>query len=637
MEKVNFNYSIKNIPIPDERTYKIILVEKIEAVLKRMRWKALFFNRKDDDNKTEIQTYGLKSDNCPAQVKELSAFEDDLIQLVKKIKFRKVNSTLQKRMNKDAKAVKSSTKLYTSADKTSNMYKLDTEEYNKLVTNSITKDYKKTDGKLADKINIQGTTFAKEAKIQDKLEVNGTTNCFITLKDHKENFMNNPSTRLINPAKNEVGRISKVILDKINTSLAHKLKLNQWNNTKSVIDWFKKIENKQLYKFMMFDIKDYYPSIKDKLLLDAINFARKHTQVKKKDIDIILHARKSLLFNNGQEWVKKDDPEFDVTMGAFDGAEVCTLVGNFLLSLLSEKYNGEDIGLYRDDGLSVFKNVNGQRAEKIKKDFQKLFKNHGLDIVISCNRKVVDYLDVTLNLNDGSYRPYHKPNDEITYIHAESNHPPSIIKQLPLSIEKRLSELSSSKEIFDITTPIYQESLRKSGYKHQLSYRPPSPTNTKRNRPRKIIWFNPPFCKSVETNVGRYFLTLVQKHFPPHHKFRKIFNKNNLKVSYSCLPNMKSKINSHNKKLLNPTNVSDESKQICNCVRTENCPMNGNCLKKEIVYIAKINSNLPNYTEKEYKGVCATTFKKRFSNYKKEFNNAKYRKKHKTHRRSVVT
>ena len=79
--------------------------------------------------------------------------------------------------------------------------------------------------------------------------------------------------------------------------------------------------------------------------------------------------------------------------------------------------------------------------------------------------KIVNYLDVTLNLNDGSFRPYYKPNDEITYIHAESNHPPSIIKQLPISVEKRLSDLSSSKKIFDETAPIYQKALRKSGHK----------------------------------------------------------------------------------------------------------------------------------------------------------------------------
>ena len=84
--------------------------------------------------------------------------------------------------------------------------------------------------------------------------------------------------------------------------------------------------------------------------------------------------------------------------------------------------------------------------EKIKKEFQKLFRQHDLKLIIKCNLKIVDFLDVTLNLTDSTYKPYHKPNDEICYIHKESNHPPSITKQLPISIKTRLSKLSSNKK-----------------------------------------------------------------------------------------------------------------------------------------------------------------------------------------------
>ena len=72
-------------------------------------------------------------------------------------------------------------------------------------------------------------------------------------------------------------------------------------------------------------------------------------------------------------------------MGAFDGAEVCEAVGNFLLYQLSKKYNKKYIGLYRDDGLAEFKNVSGSKAEKIKKDTQKLFKDNHLNITTHCN------------------------------------------------------------------------------------------------------------------------------------------------------------------------------------------------------------------------------------------------------------
>ena len=169
-------------------------------------------------------------------------------------------------------------------------------------------------------------------------------------------------------------------------------------------------------------------------------------------------------------------------MGAFDGAEICELVGIFLLNLLSEKYTKENLGLYRDDGLAVFKNISGPQNERIKKDFQKVFKEKGLDLVIVCNRKSVEYLDVTLDLNDGSFRPYHKPDNETNYIHAQSDHPPSIIQHLPMAVEKRISELSSTEIIFEQSKQHYQDALSKSGYKHQLKYNPSNTLNIRRNR-----------------------------------------------------------------------------------------------------------------------------------------------------------
>ena len=114
---------------------------------------------------------------------------------------------------------------------------------------------------------------------------------------------------------------------------------------------------------------------------------------------IINHARKSLLFNKQQQtWIKKENGLFDVTMGAYDLAEVCELVGSFLLYTLSLKYNKTNLGLYRDDGFAVFRNVIGMHCEKIKKEFQKLFRQYGLELIIKCNLRIVDFLDITLNL-----------------------------------------------------------------------------------------------------------------------------------------------------------------------------------------------------------------------------------------------
>ena len=74
--------------------------------------------------------------------------------------------------------------------------------------------------------------------------------------------------------------------------------------------------------------------------------------------------------------------------------------------------------------------------------------------------KVVNYLDVTFSLNDGTYKPYTKPNNEIKYIHKNSNHPPSVIRQIPLSIESRLSTLSFNEKIFQEAVPPYQKAFK---------------------------------------------------------------------------------------------------------------------------------------------------------------------------------
>ena len=117
----------------------------------------------------------------------------------------------------------------------------------------------------------------------------------------------------------------------------------------------------------------------------------------------------------------------------------------WILSKLGHKYDVRDIELYRDDGLSIFKNISGPQAERIKKDITKIFKDLDLSITIECNKKIVNFLDVTLNLNTGKYYPYKKTNDEVKYIHKDSNHPPNIIKDLPKMIGRRLSNLSFNK------------------------------------------------------------------------------------------------------------------------------------------------------------------------------------------------
>ena len=202
---------------------------------------------------------------------------------------------------------------------------------------------------------------------------------------------------------------------------------------------------------------------------------------------------------------------------------------------------------------------------------------------MQCNLKIVNYLDLTLNLNDSTYRPYRKPDAEINYIHVDSNHPPSIIKQIPIAIEKRISKLSSNEQVFLDAAPFYNNALKRSGYDHELTYnKDVCDSQTTKRRKRKIIWFNPPYDKNVSTNIGKLFLNLIRKHFPKRHKFHKLFNKNTVKLSYSCMPSIKSIINAHNKSIL--YRKTEERKiRTCNCVIRKKCQLENKCLLTNVV------------------------------------------------------
>ena len=124
-------------------------------------------------------------------------------------------------------------------------------------------------------------------------------------------------------------------------------------------------------------------------------------------------------------------------MGSYDGAEICELVGLFILNHLGKTFGKEKIGLYRDDGLAIIKNKSARLADKTRKELHKAFDQFGLKITAESNLHVVNFLDVTFDLSTGKYKPYRQPNDDPLYINKHLNHPPSILKQLPTSINKR--------------------------------------------------------------------------------------------------------------------------------------------------------------------------------------------------------
>ena len=181
-----------------------------------------------------------------------------------------------------------------------------------------------------------------------------------------------------------------------------------------------------------------------------------------------------------------------------------------------------DLGLYRDDGLGIFSGISKPMLERKKKPILKTSKQCGLAITIECNLKTVNFLDITFDLENYVYKPYRRANYKPTYINKNSNHPPSILKQLIKSIEKKLSETSSSKDIFDKSLKWYQDALKDSSFSNDLRYveNNNNANENKRKGKRKIIWFNPPFSKSVKTTIGKIFLQLLSKHLPKNHKMK---------------------------------------------------------------------------------------------------------------------
>ena len=623
MERVNYNYSLKNIPVPNNNSYLKNMISKVEALVRSMRWKAYFHDHTDIAN-TGKNNFGFKSAKAPPQNQLLIPFESDIYELIRTIEFKPVQNQFQKQLKRDIRELKQSSKLHIPADKTSNIYKVTSDEYNKLLTENITKTYKKTTNAAVKKVNEEAKSIATKLGVADRIEKYAQRNAFVTLKDHKDNFESNPKCRLINPAKSAIGAVSKSYLDAVNAELRQRLQVNQWRNTSKVIEWFKAIPDKPHSRFIKFDIAEFYPSISQELLVKAIDFAKSNScSIDSDAIKVIMHSRKCFLFeSSGDIWVKKENEEFDVTMGSYDGAEICELVGLFLLSELNRILGANKAGLYRDDGLCCFQRLSGPQLERVKKDICELFRSHGLSITIESNLVVTEFLDVMLDLKRDKYYPYRKVNSKAQYIHVQSNHPPNIIKQIPAMISKRISNNSCDQNEFDRAAPEYNKALADSGYAEHLVFSPDT-RKRKQTRKRNRIWFNPPFSLNVKTNIGKEFFRLLDKHFPNHHRYYKLFNRNTVKLSYSCMPNMEAVLRNNNTRVINESKPASANMEMCSCRDANTCPLNGQCLKSCIVYKATVKKVSGDVS---YLGVSERPFKERYNNHTKAFRNRQYEK-----------
>ena len=236
-------------------------------------------------------------------------------------------------------------------------------------------------------------------------------------------------------------------------------------NTDEVTHYFNNINEKQNCKFTLLDIQQFYPSISEETWNKANNFAKNYTSISQENIWIIKYCRKSLLLYNNEPWKKKEqDGSFDVTMGSYDGAQLCELIGIYIQCLLENTLEEDLMGLYRDDWFIILCNTKRHQTDKIWKKIISIFKNIDFKIEVT-NLMEVEFLDVTFNLERNTYRPYKKPNDNLTP-HKIIHHK-SLNASLKTSVKDYLKILQVLKYLNNLIQ-IMTKQWKKYGYKAKL-------------------------------------------------------------------------------------------------------------------------------------------------------------------------
>ena len=172
--------------------------------------------------------------------------------------------------------------------------------------------------------------------------------------------------------------------------------------------------------------------------MKAIEFSKRYTKFNDDKIELLIHTYQTVLCYYNRVWTKSSNKEnFDIAMGSYHGAEVCDLVGLFILNEITFIIGPLNIGLHRDDALGVIIQSLGTIMERTKKRIIETILQIGFDIVIDNGNTTSNFLDISLNLTLNTYCPFTKPNSKTTYINNGSNHPKIIRKNIPLMIRNR--------------------------------------------------------------------------------------------------------------------------------------------------------------------------------------------------------
>ena len=138
------------------------------------------------------------------------------------------------------------------------------------------------------------------------------------------------------------------------------------------------------------------------------------------------------------------------------------------------------------------------------------------------------------------------------------------------------------------------------------------------NRKRNITWFNPPYSKHVASNIGKQFLNLLDTCFPPTNKLHKILNRNTVKLSFRCMPNVKQIIPNHNKTILTKESSTENTTNSCYCRVKQKYPVDNKCQTSSLIYQATVTRH-DNNKDETYIGLTDNTFKTRYNGHTNSF------------------
>lgn len=258
----------------------------------------------------------------------------------------------------------------------------------------------------------------------------------------------------------------------------------------------------------------------------------------------MLDSSKSVIIWKNEAWSKVGEDEdnlSDVGMGSYSGAEICMFLGSSLLNRVKESgifsENG-GLGIYRDDLLCYERRPIRNFEHEMKSMVKEIFKDCGLALESFKIGKTIESLDIKLSLVDRTFSVYRKPNDVAIYVDKRSNHSPTVIKEIPKGVYKRINKLSSGEAKVNHAKVEYDEVLSKAGNDDKLMYNEvESNPDSRKRRNRKIICITPPYNIQVRTNIGKRFFNILDECLK-NTELSTIFNRNSVKLGYSSMRNI---------------------------------------------------------------------------------------------------